>query len=315
MDAELQERIFNAADALYEANGRQAFPTVDAVRRRSKANMNDVTTGMREWRKAQTVQHSPLLQVPESLQLVAQQLIVKLWQQAEATAAETLTAQQAAWQEERGELFEKLKDRTESNALLVKELEQFQKHNRKLEQMGKQQLVEMASLQGDLTENRLQTAELSARLEGLKIQLAELRQERGAAREENHRLLQDNARLGSQLEAAQQEKQQIKAQADQNETRLLEQLTSVRTELTVVQSKVAVDQTHYQETRKAAAQEALRQAERLQALQAERDQMNKDLQSANQEIANLRGRLDTLADFMSDRNDEPAEERKLFESD
>ena len=305
MDAELQERIFNAADTLYEANGRQTFPTVDAVRRHSKANMNDVTIGMRDWRKAQTVQHSPLLQVPESLQLVAQQLIVKLWQQADATAAETLTAQQAAWQEEREGLSEKLKDRTESNALLIKELERYQKQSRKLEQMAKQQLVEMASLQGELAEKRLQTVELSARLEAMKIQQAELRQEWDAVREENHRLLQDNARLGCQLETAQQEKQQIKAQADQNETRLLEQLTSVRTELTAVQSKAAVDQTHYQETRKTAAQDALQQAERLQALQAERDQLHKELRAAGEEVANLHGRLSVLQETMADRSPKP----------
>lgn len=294
MDAELQERIFSAADELYEENGRQTFPTVDAVRRRSKANMNDVTLGMREWRKAQTVQHSPLLRVPDSLQQVAQQLIVKLWQQAEATAAETLTVKQAEWHEERVELSEKLKERAESSAHLVKTLEQSQKQANKLAQTVKQQLGDIAALQEKLAEDRVQMAELSAQLEGLKLQLAELRQERDAAREENRTLVQEQARLLHQVETLQQEKQEMRTQADQHETRLMVQLTTVRTELVSARSEAEAERVQHQAQRKAAAQEALRQSERLQAWQAERDQLNQALRVAGEENANLRGRLEAL---------------------
>lgn len=299
MENTVQERIFNAADALYEANGRQTFPTVDAVRRHSKANMNDVTTSMREWRKAQTVQHAPILQVPEALQGVVQQLVVKMWQQAEATATETLKTEQAAWQAERLALSEKLQQRTESHAQSVKVLEESQKQSKKLEQTVKQKLLDFAALQGDLAENRMETVALSAQLEGLKLQLADLRQERDVAREENRTLVQEQARLQHQVETLQQEKQQLKTHADQNETRLMEQLTGVHTELVTERSKAEAERAQHQEQRKAAAQEALRQTERLQAWQAERDQLNQALRIAGEENANLRGQLEMLKTTLS----------------
>ena len=49
-----RDRIFAAADSLYEQAGRAAFPTVDAVRKTAKVNMNDASAGMKEWRRAQT---------------------------------------------------------------------------------------------------------------------------------------------------------------------------------------------------------------------------------------------------------------------
>ncbi|WP_146204245.1 hypothetical protein [Massilia glaciei] len=45
------DRINSAAEALYEEAGRRALPTVDAVRKHAKVNMNDATNGMRDWRR------------------------------------------------------------------------------------------------------------------------------------------------------------------------------------------------------------------------------------------------------------------------
>ena len=50
MDNEIEDRIFAAANALYEEGGRQSFPTVDVVRKAVRASMNDVCTAMRTWR-------------------------------------------------------------------------------------------------------------------------------------------------------------------------------------------------------------------------------------------------------------------------
>ena len=50
---ETRDRIYAAADALFEQNGRDAFPTVDAVRKAARVNMNDASSGMKEWRRAQ----------------------------------------------------------------------------------------------------------------------------------------------------------------------------------------------------------------------------------------------------------------------
>ena len=50
--AELKDRITAAAQELYEQADCQRFPTVDAVRRHAKADMNSTSAVMREWRKA-----------------------------------------------------------------------------------------------------------------------------------------------------------------------------------------------------------------------------------------------------------------------
>jgi len=50
---EKRDRIFAAADMLFEQAGRASFPTVDAVRRAAKAGMNDASVVMKEWRRLQ----------------------------------------------------------------------------------------------------------------------------------------------------------------------------------------------------------------------------------------------------------------------
>ncbi len=48
-----RDRVFAAASALFEQNGRGTFPTVEAVRKLVRINMNDVSICMREWRRNQ----------------------------------------------------------------------------------------------------------------------------------------------------------------------------------------------------------------------------------------------------------------------
>jgi colicin import membrane protein len=55
----IQQRIYEAAIELYDGAGRAAFPTVDAVRRLSKTNMNDASAAMRLWRAEQTMASRP----------------------------------------------------------------------------------------------------------------------------------------------------------------------------------------------------------------------------------------------------------------
>ena len=40
----IRDGIFSTADALYQDSGRQLFPTVDAVRKAAKVNMNVANT-------------------------------------------------------------------------------------------------------------------------------------------------------------------------------------------------------------------------------------------------------------------------------
>ena len=91
-----RDRIFAAADSLYEQAGRAAFPTVDAVRKTARVNMNDASAGMKDWRRAQTAQAAPVaVQVPEAVMQASSAALSALWQEAQELANESLRAAQA----------------------------------------------------------------------------------------------------------------------------------------------------------------------------------------------------------------------------
>lgn len=99
-----RDRIFHAADTLYGETDRQTFPTVDAVRKFAKVNMNDASTGMKAWRRSQSMQIAPMaIQVPGALQHSSATALAVLWSEAVALANETLRAAQAGWDAERAE--------------------------------------------------------------------------------------------------------------------------------------------------------------------------------------------------------------------
>ncbi|RNK57918.1 DNA-binding protein, partial [Xanthomonas vasicola] len=79
---------------MFEQSGREVFPTVDAVRKVAKVNMNDASTAMKEWRRAQA-RPAPVVQVPEAVQQVASTAVLALWQAAQDAANDALRAAQA----------------------------------------------------------------------------------------------------------------------------------------------------------------------------------------------------------------------------
>src|SRR5699024_2491273 len=103
--AEIRDRITAVADEQSEDAGRAACPTVDAVRRAARADMNTTSAVMREWRRAQTAQAVPVaVAVPETITQANAVALAALWQQAQELANESLQAAQAAWETERVEL-------------------------------------------------------------------------------------------------------------------------------------------------------------------------------------------------------------------
>lgn len=144
----IQERIFLAADALYAESGKQTFPTVDAVRKSAKVNMNDASTGMKAWRRTQTAQVAPVaVQVPNSLQQSSTSALASLWSEAMTLANETLRAAEAGWNSERAEaeaLREQMANAFETQAMeleslkagvsvIQKEIDRVQVHNNDLQ--------------------------------------------------------------------------------------------------------------------------------------------------------------------------------------
>jgi outer membrane murein-binding lipoprotein Lpp len=98
----IRERIMAAADALYEESSRRNIPTVDAVRKLAKVNINDASSCMREWRRVNaTSADTPPLQVPDTLQQTCIKALQALWSEAVSLSGETLRMAQAGWDAER----------------------------------------------------------------------------------------------------------------------------------------------------------------------------------------------------------------------
>lgn len=101
---EIKERIINAASKLYEDAGREAFPSVDSVRREARVDMNSASSVMREWRKAQTAAPVAVtVAVPDALSKTSTELLAGVWTQAQALANESLKLAESAWASERAE--------------------------------------------------------------------------------------------------------------------------------------------------------------------------------------------------------------------
>lgn len=102
---DITERIFSAADSLFEQNAHAAFPTVDAVRKLARVSMNDANSGMRDWRRQQMARAvAPPAQVPAAIVQAQAALTTEIWQSAQRLAGESLVTAQTAWDAERGEL-------------------------------------------------------------------------------------------------------------------------------------------------------------------------------------------------------------------
>ena len=85
--ADVRERVIAAAADLFEQSGRQTMPTVDAVRRAARVDMNAASAVMKEWRRAQTAQAAPVaVAVPESVQQASSAAVATIWQQAQELA-------------------------------------------------------------------------------------------------------------------------------------------------------------------------------------------------------------------------------------
>lgn len=164
-------RIFSAADALYEESKRESFPTVDAVRKRARVNMNDASTGMKAWRRAQIrAADTSSIAAPEKIQAASMPLLNALWSEAVKLASESLRAAQAVWAAERDELNIVADEMANAFELQATELQEATAEN--------ERHVSQFSIQGDALSVALnKTKSMSEEIQALqaKANLAEAR--------------------------------------------------------------------------------------------------------------------------------------------
>ncbi len=124
ISSDIKDRIFAAADRLYQASDRESFPTVDAVRREAKTDMNAASTAMKEWRKVQTATPVAVaVAVPESIGKIAGELIASVWTEAQALANASLHSAEAAWAVERAEADDLRNELAEAHDAQTREIE------------------------------------------------------------------------------------------------------------------------------------------------------------------------------------------------
>jgi colicin import membrane protein len=177
---ETLERIFSAADALYEQADRAAFPTVDAVRKTARVNMNDASAGMKQWRRIHTTNAASVaVPVPERVQQSGGAALAVLWREAQDLAHESLRAAQAGWEAERADaetLNKQMADAYETQAV---ELEAAQVGIAQLKADAEHAATDKARLDTELADSRRQLASALAAAERTEARAIEI--ERRAA--------------------------------------------------------------------------------------------------------------------------------------
>jgi chromosome segregation ATPase len=212
MNKEIQDRIFAAAEMLYEKKDRVSFPTVDAVRKAAKVNMNDASAGMKAWRSEHTDQKNNSKDVPEMIKQIGKKAINSLWRESEKLATEALRAAQAGWDAERAELESMRFEISEAYDVQTGELNELKANHTRLQKALRnaedklrdansdaKRRVQLAEQKASGFENR--TIELRGEQDLAKNEIARLREERDKALNQNSKANEEVATLRGRIEA------------------------------------------------------------------------------------------------------------------
>lgn len=207
---EARNRIIAAADRLYEAGGKVDFPTVDAVRREARADMNTTSSVMKEWRRMQTATPAAVVvAVPERLQDAMQAALVTVWATAQEIAAEALAAAKAAWETERAEAETLRAELSLAYENQADELAGAQERIDKLDDTGKLLAMELVAVRTELAGAEEQAHMAEARAQEIERRAGELRAELDRSHADVEALRAELVKAGDQLrdeKAANQER-------------------------------------------------------------------------------------------------------------
>lgn len=328
--SEVRERVIAAAVELYDQADRQGFPTVDAVRRLSRADMNTVSSVMKEWRQAQTKKvENVVVAVPEQIKQTSDKAVADLWQKAKDLANESLSNAQDGWEIERGRFEDMRIDLSNSYEAKAAEFDAAKKQLTESEAKTTEQAQHLAAV-------RQSEAEAANRAERAEARAADLRAELDRSIQETDRQRSELAEARAKAEAATaateatraelatvkaqaaEQAKQATAEAQRTTDRLAKMETDrdqVRAELATAKAKAEAADLAHQEQRKTAAAEALRTVERMTQAEADRDTARKQASTAREEAARTAGKLEamqtqaaSLIDALAARQEAPAPE-------
>lgn len=162
------EKIHRIATELYSANGKTSFPTVAQVRAAAKTDMNTTSEAMKQWRNQQEQQaQAAPIEVPETVQRVANEAIASIWQVSQTLANDALHTAQKAWERDRAETEQITKEIAEEYDRQASELESVALQNGELTE-------KLARLKTEHGEAKTKITSLEARLQAVEQHNREL---------------------------------------------------------------------------------------------------------------------------------------------
>lgn len=313
----IRQRVIAAAEALWDESGRgEKMPTVDQVRRRAGCDMNSTTLVVREWKRLQGAKPEPVAApVPEPVMAIFAPVVAAAWDAAQDLANASLRAAQADWELERkesegmrAELSRLWQAQDEELEQLRTELSQSLREKEAAEQANVQLQGQIRELDGQLADQRHETAQANARTEEIERKASDLKEQLGIAhgdlkevREELKDARAKHADAMKELETASASEldkahsahamtQGRLNQVSEDLARLQESHSAVtlelRSELATALATLKAAQDTHQEQRQQAVELAQQQTLRFNQLQQERD-------SAVTEAAHVRGQLES----------------------
>jgi len=289
---DVRERIYRAADELYQQSGRKTFPIVDQVRRLAAVDMNAASAVMRDWRKEQTLQAAPVaIQVPEGVTTAADKAIETLWIQAQNLANEALRVAQAAWEKERAEA-EVLRD--ELSAAFDQQAVELQAAHRRIEEAEQAAQIANKMAAAEMGALRAQMAEIATRAERSDAVAGEVEYRVSDYRVELDRTHAEAERLREELNTLRIEQAAIQKQAAAEIQAANVATETVRAEFIKLQTKFDTQAQTLVAERKQAAEETHRLAERLAKTEANLEIARKESGEARERAAGLAGKLELV---------------------
>lgn len=275
---DVKDRVIAAANELHQQSTDGSLPTVDAVRRLARADMNTTSTIMKEWRRAQTAQVIPVtVTVPEAVAQAHDAALAALWQQAQEQANESLKAAQAAWEIERVEL----------DAMRIELANAFEAQEAELNTF---QIAAIADKKQ--YEERNQQAVNSLKALQVELEKANVRCERAEAKaQETENRVMD---LRSELERAYSDAGELRAalvESKQIEKIAIDKVEKMRGELAQVQTKLEQSEARRQIDIEKHEEQSNRIAQQLIKIETERDKARDDAALAREKLAQLAGEI------------------------
>lgn len=273
INQEIKDRIFSAADELYAASEDGEFPSVEAVRKLSRAGMANVVECMKEWRAKQRKQVQAVREpLPGELHSLLQAAGQNMWEVAQQRANESLETARAAFEAEKADLVELSAQQSAAFDEQAVLLEAAQVRIRELEGQAATDAARLDALEGELGAANSLARELRGRME-----LAEQKALDSDSRAADLRAELDRAHQ----EADRNHKQHAQVEGERDSA--LQQLAAVKGELASLVARAEAD-----------AQRLSELKVRVSQAEADRDASRQAEIAAREAVASQGGKVEAL---------------------